>query len=118
MTRKVLKIAANFSQIRKLILETLLAWYKCRNSQNAQKCFRESAKGVFGPPEWESQKGLLHGAKLCFGVFRPVRNRVCTVRETFFGLPLRRPENTFSTLPKALLGILAVSTLVPGQQGL
>ena len=30
---------------------TLVAWYKCQNSQNAQKCLRESAKGVFGPPE-------------------------------------------------------------------
>ena len=32
-------------------LATPLAWYKCQNSQNAQKCLRESAKGVFGPPE-------------------------------------------------------------------
>ena len=38
---------------------TPVAWYKCRNSQNAQKCLRERAKGVFGPPERESQKGAM-----------------------------------------------------------
>ena len=26
-------------------------WYNCLNSQNAQKCLREGAKGVFGPPK-------------------------------------------------------------------
>ena len=43
------------------VLATLLAWYKCLHSQNAQKCLREGAKRVFGPLERESQNCLLHG---------------------------------------------------------
>ena len=43
-----------------------MAWHKCQNSQNAQKCFGESAKGIFGPPERESQNSLLHGGETVF----------------------------------------------------
>ena len=85
--------------------------------QNAQKCLREGAKGVFGPPKWDSPRSLLHGAKPLFGHFPPVQNTVWTVRETLLGLSAGRPQITFSTLPWALLGVSAVSTLVPGQRG-
>ena len=45
------------------------------------KVLNEGAKGVFGPPGWDSQNSLLHGAKPLFGHFPPVRNRVWTVRD-------------------------------------
>ena len=80
-------------------IATPLARYKCLNSQNAQKCLREGAKGAFGPLEWESQNSLLHGAKPRFRVFPPVRNKVCTVRVTLLGRSPQRPQITFSTLP-------------------
>ena len=80
-------------------IATPLAWYKCLNSQNAQKCLREGAKGVFGPLERESQNSLLHGAKPRLRLFPPVRNKVCTVQETLLGLSARRPQITLSTLP-------------------
>ena len=68
------------------------------------KMLTESANGVFGPPEWESQNRLLHAAKPCFGLFPPVRNRVYMVRETLLGLSAQRHQITFSTLLKHFCG--------------
>ena len=43
-------------------------WYKCQNSQHAQKCLGRvrCAEGVFGPLGRELQSSLLHGVKPCF----------------------------------------------------
>ena len=77
---------------------------KCLNSQNAQKCLREGAKSVFGPLERESQKSLLHGAKPRFRLFPPVRNKVCTVRETLLVLSKRvsQPKDPKSLVAHSL----------------
>ena len=94
-----------------------LAWYKCQNSQNAQKCLRESAKSDLVSLGRESQKSLSHRANPVSHRAKHPKTQFRTVQETVLGLSLRRPGNTFRTLPKALLGILAVLTLVPGQRG-
>ena len=64
------------------------------------KVLKEGAKGVFGPPGWDFQNSLLHGAKPLFRQFPPVRKRVWTVRETLWGLSAGRPQMTVSTLRK------------------
>ena len=79
-----------------------LAWYKCLNSQNAQKYPREGANGVFGPLEfleWESQNSLLHGAKPRFRLLPPVRNKGCTCERPFLD---SRPKDPKSLLAPSL----------------
>ena len=46
---------------------------------------KESAKGVFGLPRWESQNILLLDAKRGFRLLRPVWNKVWAVQETLSG---------------------------------
>ena len=57
------------------------------------KVLRESAKGVFGPPGREPQNSLLHGAKPCFRLLPPVRNRgLHGARDSFWTLGPERPK--------------------------
>ena len=48
-----------FRKLKAACFATPLAWYKCQNSQNAQKCSRESAKSDLVPLGRESQNSLL-----------------------------------------------------------
>ena len=64
------------------------------------EALKEIAKSVLGVLEWESQTSHLHGAKPYVRQLPPVRNRVCTARETLVRLSARRPQITFSTLLK------------------
>ena len=65
---------------------------------NNQPPIKESAKSVLGPWSESPQSSLLHSAKSYFGLFPPVRNRVCTVRETLLDLSAQRHQIAFSTL--------------------
>ena len=74
------------------------ALHKCQNSQNVQKCsgrVRQVFSGLLEP-----ENSMLHGAKSCFRLFPPVRNRVCTVRATSFWDS--QPRDTKSLLALSL----------------
>ena len=78
------------------------------------KVLTESAKSHLGPSGRESQKSLSHRPNPVSHWGKLPEKGFRTVQETVLGVSPRRPENTFRTLPKALLGILAVLTVVPG----
>ena len=80
------------------------------------KVLTESANSHLGLPT-ESPKRVSRTVQTLFrtGGKCPKRG-FRTVQETVLGVSPRRPENTFRTLVKAVLGILAVLTVVPGNQ--
>ena len=96
MTGEVVVIAL----LRAPILATPLAWYKCLNSQNAQKCLREGAKGVFGPLERETPKIVSCTARdPVLGCFPQCETRFARCERLFWDSQPERPQITFSTLP-------------------
>ena len=93
-------------------LQTPLSWYKCQNSQNAQKCLRDSAKSDLVSLGRESQKSLSvsHRAKHPKHTVSH-RARDCSATLT----PEARKHLSHS--PFSTFGHFAVLTLVPVQRG-
>ena len=93
-----------------------IAWYNCQNSQNCPKVLTESANNHLGSSDRESQKSLSHRPNPVSHRGRVPKKGLRTVQETVLGVSPQRPQITFLILVKALLGILAVLTVVPGNQ--
>ena len=68
------------------------------------KVRKESAQGIFGPPRWAPKTNQLPGAKPCFRLFPPVRNRVGTVERLFWN-SRPRGTNQFFTILKRVWAI-------------
>ena len=80
------------------ILAIPMAWYKCQNSHNVQKCLRRVPK-VFSGLRAERPKRVSRAVPISHRGKQP-KTGFRTVQQTILGLSARRPENTFSTLLK------------------
>ena len=74
-------------------LATPLAWNKCQNSRNAQKCFRRVLKVIWCP--WAQSPKRVSRTVQTLSRTGGINS---TFQENVFGLSLLRPENTFRTL--------------------
>ena len=80
------------SLVLQACLATPLAWHKFQNSQNAQKCLRESAKSDLVSLGRESQRSLSHRPDPVSHRAKHPKTQFHTVQETVLGLSLRRPK--------------------------
>ena len=97
-------------------IATPLAWYKCQNSQN-EKCLRESAKSDLASFWPRVPKESLAPFKPWFAPGETPQNTVSHCARDCFGTLTEEAQKHLSHSPRALLGTLAVLTLVPGQRG-